>query len=397
MNNLKIKGELRHVLDPHRTKFQWGIVYVVLLVGCLSGLFAVASHIKTHTIATGEVQLSTNYSRYVVGEAVSFTITNNYNAPIFVTNKCPGEPLAVYRQAAGKWVRIHDAAAPKDCPSEQRQVSLPASSTVTSSLAPWHNLFAQPGKYRLVATVNGYAALPYIDFEVVAPLAALQPLEVMAVAASQPQPVNVKPVQGRPSPQVAVQVQPQHTTTTTTPPAPPVNPAPTGNETRISAAYTTAYTYYDNTPPGSADISNPILHSKAGGTGTYADPITLAVGHSLSSGHDVLDYPAGTRFYIPNVRRYFIVEDTCGDGSKPQNGPCHMGYPDGTTTWVDMWIGGQGGTVAAVDSCASSVTDENGEAHMIIQNPASNYVVVSGPVFQNGHCTQQYGNTPVAH
>ena len=63
---------------------------------------------------------------------------------------------------------------------------------------------------------------------------------------------------------------------------------------------------------------------------------------------DILDYPAGTRFYIPNVRRYFIVEDTCGDGDTPQNGPCHTGYPKGTTAWVDMWIGEeQGGFIEA--------------------------------------------------
>lgn len=158
-------------------------------------------------------------------------------------------------------------------------------------------------------------------------------------------------------------------------------------------AYTTGYTYYDNTPPGSATISHPILHSKAGGTGTFADPITVAVGHNLSSGQDVLDYPAGTLFYIPNVRRYFIVEDTCGDGGTPQNGPCHTGYPSGTTTWLDIWIDGQSGAESAVQDCASQVTDANGEVHVAIQNPASNYVVVSGPVFQNGQCTQLYGNT----
>ncbi|OHA18808.1 MAG: hypothetical protein A2664_04865 [Candidatus Taylorbacteria bacterium RIFCSPHIGHO2_01_FULL_46_22b] len=176
---------------------------------------------------------------------------------------------------------------------------------------------------------------------------------------------------------------------TSTPP-----PSPQVGEIYLNA-YTTAYTYYDNTPPGSADISHPIIHQKAGGTGTYADPITIAVGHSIISGQDILDYPAGTKFYIPNVRRYFIVEDTCGDGNTPQNGPCHTGFPSGTTTWLDMWIDGQSGTNAQADNCASAVTDLNGEVHVAIKNPASNYRVVAGPVFQNGSCTQQYGNTAV--
>src|SRR5512135_1310636 len=42
----------------------------------------------------------------------------------------------------------------------------------------------------------------------------------------------------------------------------------------ITSAYTTGYTWFDNTPPGSGEISHPVLHAKAGGTGTYADPIT---------------------------------------------------------------------------------------------------------------------------
>ncbi len=170
----------------------------------------------------------------------------------------------------------------------------------------------------------------------------------------------------------------------------PVNP----NEIRHQA-YTTSYSYWDNTPAGSALISHPILHSVAGGIGTYADPITIAVGHSIINNVDILDFPAGTRFYIPNVRRYFIVEDTCGDGATPQNGACHTGYPAGTTTWLDMWIDGASGTTASVDACAAFLTDTNGVAHLAIQNPASNYVVVTGPVFQNGSCTAQYGNIPL--
>lgn len=54
--------------------------------------------------------------------------------------------------------------------------------------------------------------------------------------------------------------------------------------------------------------------------------MTIAVGHSRKSGQDVLDIPAGTRIDHPDVRRYFIVEDTCGDGPKPEEGrPCRHG------------------------------------------------------------------------
>lgn len=156
--------------------------------------------------------------------------------------------------------------------------------------------------------------------------------------------------------------------------------------------YISGYTFFDNTPPGSTRISNPVLHSNAGGTGTYSDPITVAVGHSLASGNDVLDFPTGTKFYIPNLRRYFIVEDTCGDGQKPQNGPCHTGYPAGTSAWLDVWVDGASGTESSVQACSEKLTDSNGESHTVIENPTSNYLVMPGSVFQNGACSQMYGN-----
>jgi hypothetical protein len=175
-------------------------------------------------------------------------------------------------------------------------------------------------------------------------------------------------------------------------------PAATPAEKRLTA-YTTAYDIFDNTPAGSAEISNPVIHKKAGGTGTYANPVTLAVGHSLATGKDVLDYPAGSRFYLPDLRKYAIVEDTCGDGKTPQNRPCHRldtpgnKAPKGAAVWVDVWIGGQGSTTRQGDACMSKVTDGNGAVHTIIQHPRSTYRVVPGPVLDKGKCTAGYGNT----
>lgn len=183
------------------------------------------------------------------------------------------------------------------------------------------------------------------------------------------------------------------------PAAPKPAPAPavpsSSSERIVTTAFTSAYTWYDNTPAGSAAISHPILHKTAGGTGTYNDPITIAVGHSLATGKDVLDFPAGTRIYLPDVRRYFIVEDTCGDGDEPQGGPCHQGvnvFGTNSTIWIDMWIGGQSLSSQAADNCASKVTD----VHTAVFNPASNYVVAPGAgVVHDGKCDAGYGNTLV--
>lgn len=203
--------------------------------------------------------------------------------------------------------------------------------------------------------------------------------------ASAPAPAPAPAVIPTPTPAPAVVLAPVPAPVPVITQTPPV--VSSGSETRINA-YVTAYTYWDNTPAGSADISHPILHNKAGGMGTYADPITIAVGHSITGGKDILDYPAGTRMYIPTVRRYFIVEDTCGDGNTPQNGPCHSGYQG--NPWIDIWIDGNSGTKSSTNTCAENLTD----VHAVIINPASSYAVVSGPVF-NGSCASQYGNTVI--
>lgn len=155
----------------------------------------------------------------------------------------------------------------------------------------------------------------------------------------------------------------------------PQNPSSNGSEKQI-LAYITGYSYYDNTPPGSTDISNGVLHSKAGGTGSFTDPITLAVGHVISGSKDTLDYAAGTRFYIPDLRRYFMVEDTCGDGNSPQSGPCHTGYQG--HPWLDVYVG-QGASKSASDACMDKIT----EIHEVLINPAPNYPVVVGDIASN--------------
>ena len=174
--------------------------------------------------------------------------------------------------------------------------------------------------------------------------------------------------------------------------APSKATTPASSERVIKTAFVTGYSWFDNTPVGSAAISHPVLHRRAGGNGTYANPITVAVGHSLATGRDVLDYRAGTRFYVPHLRRYFIVEDTCGDGPTPQKLPCHTvtGAPSGTTKWIDVYVGGgPTSTAGAAAACASKIT---GLRTMIV-NPRPTYVVVKGPILNGKACTATYSTT----
>jgi hypothetical protein len=179
---------------------------------------------------------------------------------------------------------------------------------------------------------------------------------------------------------------------------PVIKPVTPNNEIRRTA-YLTAYTWWDNTPPGSSLIAfaksygYPTVHELAGGTGTYADPITIAVGHVRTGGVSIPDFLPGTRFYIPNVRAYFMVEDLCGDGDRPQDAPCHnIATADpGAEVWLDMWIEGASVSTEAADACARKLTGN----HLVIENPLPHYAVVKGPIISGGACRQEFGDALV--
>jgi len=143
-------------------------------------------------------------------------------------------------------------------------------------------------------------------------------------------------------------------------------------------AYLTGYSYWDNTPPGSAAIARPVIHNAAGGTGTYADPITLAVGHSKTAFSHVMDYPAGTRFYFPRLRKYAIVEDLCGDGPRPQDGACHIGKSG--KPWLDIYVDGSTAGDRAADQCMYRITG----MQMVVINPDPGRPVHPGPLTEGG-------------
>jgi hypothetical protein len=130
-------------------------------------------------------------------------------------------------------------------------------------------------------------------------------------------------------------------------------------------AFLTGYSWEDNTPRGSRDISDPVVHGQAAGKGTFNDPITLAVGHSINP--TKMRFAPGTKFYVPMLRAYFVVEDTCGDGNTPQNGGCWTGYPAGASYWIDLYLGSD-----PTDKCMDSITG----VHTVIRNPDAGWMAV---------------------
>jgi len=140
-------------------------------------------------------------------------------------------------------------------------------------------------------------------------------------------------------------------------------PGCTVTSTQPATAFLTGYTWWDNTPAGSAAIAHPVLHSRAGGVGTYADPITMAVGYT-SVGPDI---PYGTRFYLRGLQRYAIVEDLCG--------ACHK-TPAGATWRLDLWLDGRQLTPTEANACAYRITGYQ----TVLRNPPKGLPVKSGPI-----------------
>ncbi len=139
-------------------------------------------------------------------------------------------------------------------------------------------------------------------------------------------------------------------------------PAAAGKQLRVDL---TGYSYFDNSPAGSAEVANPVLHRNADGQGTFADPITVAVPSSK-------DFKPGTRFYLPTVQRYAIVEDTgASSGSSSSDG--HL----------DLWSDGRGGSKSSTAACMDRFTGHDVPAEL---NPPPGRPVLVGPISSGGGC-----------
>lgn len=133
--------------------------------------------------------------------------------------------------------------------------------------------------------------------------------------------------------------------------------AESGSGTRLTVRMT-GFSYHDNTPAGSADICCGIVHDEAAGTGTYEDPITVAVPGSGRS----MEFEPGTVFYAPDLRRYLIVEDS---GASKNDRP-HL----------DVYVDGQEYSKSASDKCMRQITG----TRTVIEDPDPDYPVTEGPL-----------------
>ena len=126
--------------------------------------------------------------------------------------------------------------------------------------------------------------------------------------------------------------------------------------------WVTFYGWVDNSPPGPA-IAHPCIHQSAGGTGTYADPVTFAEPIDLNG-------PWCQIIYVPFLEKYFIHEDQCH--------PCaHV-----NTNHVDLWMGGDAASTHKPEKKALLRCERAWTQHAtVILDPSSTEPVDTAPLF----------------
>jgi 3D (Asp-Asp-Asp) domain-containing protein len=124
----------------------------------------------------------------------------------------------------------------------------------------------------------------------------------------------------------------------------------------------TQYGWDDNSPPGNA-IAYPTLHQTAGGTGTWADPITFAT--------DKDEYPPGTILYVPFIEKYVIMEDDCVQ--------CDSDWQSSMMRHIDVWMNSNGTeNPNSLFSCEDNWTKTS---TAVITSPPDNLIVTTAPLF----------------
>ena len=158
---------------------------------------------------------------------------------------------------------------------------------------------------------------------------------------------------------------------TTLPPPPSATPTPSPKQAptgRMWSVFVTFYGAADNDPPGSTEIAHPNdRHQEAGGSGTYADPLSLAA--------DPRAIPVGTRVYYPPLRKYFVMEDDCAQ--------CITDWRSSRKPHIDLWTGDFQGS--ALLACENALTPDGLVAVEV--NPPPGRPVDPRPLFNGRGCT----------
>jgi hypothetical protein len=177
------------------------------------------------------------------------------------------------------------------------------------------------------------------------------------------------PLTSHPTP-TAVPVAPT-TAASAAPSAPSPSPTQAPRQAPAGRMWSVVVTFYgaaDNDPPGSTEIAHPNdRHQEAGGTGTYADPLSLAA--------DPRALQVGTRVYYPPLRKYFVMEDDCAQ--------CITDWRSSRTPHIDLWTGNFSGR--GIIACEDALTPDGRVA--VELNPPPGRPVDTSPLYSGRGCS----------
>lgn len=142
----------------------------------------------------------------------------------------------------------------------------------------------------------------------------------------------------------------------------------------------TFYGYPDNDPPGPATAYNcGGRNYKAGGVGTYSDPVTFASASGEFSSCEII--------YVPYLKKYVRFEDYCAQ--------CNTDFGSGKYH-IDIWTGS-----STVNGGNNQIQCENNltpNPQSIVRQPPTNLPVDSTALYSNGQChtDHTYNNAPAS-
>ncbi|KAK3315957.1 hypothetical protein B0H66DRAFT_274201 [Apodospora peruviana] len=137
----------------------------------------------------------------------------------------------------------------------------------------------------------------------------------------------------------------------------------------VSGVRMTFYGYPDNSPPGPATAYNcGGRNYVAGGTGTYANPLTFASAPG--------EYAQCEIIYSSYLKKYIRMEDSCGQ--------CTTDWNSGIKH-IDIWTGSatSNGGQSQIN-CENSLTPSQNQ--QVIRSPPTNLPVDSTALYSSGTC-----------
>ncbi|KAH9986408.1 hypothetical protein F4779DRAFT_639227 [Xylariaceae sp. FL0662B] len=129
----------------------------------------------------------------------------------------------------------------------------------------------------------------------------------------------------------------------------------------------TFYGSPDNDPPGSITVAHNCggRNNKAGGTGTYADPVTFASAGS--------EYKVCETIYSPYLKKYLRMEDDCAGCTGKQ---------------IDVFTGNADNGGDKQIQCEDALTPDATQG--VIRSPGQNLDVDTTALFKSGICNTQH-------